>query len=92
MLLIGVQFNGNNRIYYYKSPYALHIGQQVTVNVAGESKVVKVVDNDVDEDEMSFSGSLKTIEGIVYRLEDLEQPELQEKPSLFQTIARHFAG
>jgi len=92
MLIIAVEFHSGGRSYYYKSPYALHIGQQVTVNVAGESKVVKVVDNDVDENDITFHGNLKTIEGIVYRLEDLEQPQIEQKPSLFQTIARHFAG
>lgn len=91
MNIVAVCFEKGGREYYYKTPYVHVHNTYLMVCVAGQMKVVQVVEM-VDEDDISFSGPLKTIEGVIYTMADLEQPIVTPKPTLFQTLANHFAS
>ena len=90
MNVVAVRFYKGGREYHYKTPYLHHPGDLIIVDVSGELNVV-TVSRMIDEDAVSFSGTLKNIHGIGYTLADLEQPIVESKPTLFQTLARHFA-
>lgn len=87
MNIIIVEFENRGKQYYYHSPFALPLRTKVVVNVGGNLKVVTIVGY-ADEDTIEFSGPLKTIEGVVYTIEDLEQPIASEKPTIFQTLVK----
>ena len=82
MLYLMAEFVIGGRQYVYQSPVQVHVGQYVLVNVCGEIKAVRVVSVSTERDD-DYEGQIKSIVGVGYMLEDLEQPvKRQERPSL----------
>ena len=89
MNIVSVQFQGNSKCYFYKTPYMHHKGALLIVDVAGKLNVVTVVT--MIDVEVTVTGTLKIIVGIVDTLADLEQPTIERKPTLMETLVNHFA-
>jgi hypothetical protein len=77
MLYVLVEFEPNGKQYVYQTPVRVTVSDIVLVNVYGAVKAakVKVVSERV---EGNYRGPIKTIAGLGYMLEDLEQPATDE--------------
>jgi hypothetical protein len=89
MLYLMAEFVVGGRQYIYQSPVQVHVGQYVLVNVCGEIKAVHVVSVSTERDD-DYEGPIKSIVGVGYMLEDLEQPVKRESSRSQSLLSRFF--
>ena len=72
LTFVKVEFEANGPRYVYSSPWKLRIGQIALVNVYGNIKVVARSKHN------TYPGPVKSIVGLGYTLEELQQPYQNE--------------
>lgn len=90
-MYLKVRFESNSiRLYTYFSPLVIVPGQYVIVNVYGEMKLVEVVSTHKTKPP-EYTGEIKSIVGVGYMLEDLDQPQ-KEELSLLERFTNKLVG
>ena len=78
-MFIQVTFEDGGKEYIYKSPINIAPGQIVLVNTYGNIRAAKVVRECIN----TFEGTVKSIVGIGYLLEDLDLSQAEVKANSF---------